>query len=181
MDSFLVAVFVMDGGVVSVVSLLMVLISVVGLEWGVLWGNVVSLVAVLFVMHGFLVVCNFVLALVMALKVMVLWSVGGESLVVSLMVVWGSILAVLVPLDRLVVDWHLVGGRVVLLNVMHWLVVSSVFIMAVLVVDGFLVTVLVMSVLLVVWLEVVELFLVDRHVVFVVAGDFGIPVLVMIV
>lgn len=182
-DSFLVVAFVVHGGVVSVivVSILVVLISVVGLEWGMLWGNCINLMAVLFVKNRFLMVGSDVLALVMALEVVVLWSVGGESLVVSLVVVWFSVLTVLVRLDRLVVDGDLVGGRVVLVNVMHWLVMSGVFVVAVLVVNGLLMDVLVVPILLVVWLEVVELFLVDGNVVFVVAWDLVLPVLVVVV
>ena len=58
-------------------------------------------------------------ALVVALEVMVLWGVRREGLVVGLAVIWSAVIAVLVPLDRLVVHWHLVGRDVVLLSVVH--------------------------------------------------------------
>ena len=84
-------------------------------------------------------------ALVVALEVMVRWSVRCESLVVGLVVVRGAIIAVLVPLDRLVVHGNLVGRDVVLLSVVHGLGVMTVviivncFVMRLIVVELFLV------------------------------------------
>ena len=89
-------------------------------------------------------------ALVVALEVMVRWGVRCESLVVGLVMVWGAVIAVLVPLDRLVVHGNLVGRDVVLLGVVHWLGVMTV-----------LVIISVNS--LVMRLIVVELFLVKGH------------------
>ena len=58
-------------------------------------------------------------ALVVALEVMVLWGVRCEGLVVGLAVIWSAVIAVLVPFDRLVVHWHLVGRDVILLSVVY--------------------------------------------------------------
>ena len=115
-------------------------------------------------------------ALVVALKVMVLWGVRREGLVVGLVVVWSAVIAVLVPLDRLVVHWHLVGRDVVLFGVMHG--------------HGMMIVPVVIVIFSVMRLIVVELFLVkgygvlnmvDGHVLSGVDGNEFLPMIFMLV
>ena len=145
---------------ILVVRSFVVLITVMGLVGSVLRGDVVGVVSVLFVVRCF-VMGNAVLTSVVALKMVVLWGVGGEGLVMGLVVGRGAVLAVLVPLNGLVMDGNLVGGVVVLLLVVNWLVLS------------------------VVRFEVVEFLLMDGHVVLRVGGVMGwhlvLPVLVVVI
>jgi len=159
---------------------------VVCLVWSVLRGNVVSLMMELSVVVSWLhihvsnlMVSRLVVTFVVVLEVRVLWSVRGESLVMSLsMMVRSAVFAVLMPFSRLVMNWHLVGGDVVLLFVMNWhrvvtilLITVTVFLVTVTVflvtVTVFLmtVTIFLMTVnVILVWLIEVELFLVKWHI-----------------
>ena len=109
-------------------------------------------------------VSGLVMAFVVAFEVVVLWCVRGESLVVRLVHVRRAVLNMLMPLDRSVMHGHFISGFVVLL-VVHGNVMRIFF------GDNF-----------VMWLKVMELLLVERHVMRVVGfGHMCFPVLSMLI
>lgn len=187
--------FVVDWLLVVVCMLRVVTFHLmVCLVWSVLRCDVVSLMMELGVVVswllpvGILMVSGLVETFVVTLEVRVLWSVRCESLVMSLsMMVRGAVFAVLMPFSRLVMNWHLVSGDVVLLLVVNWhrvvtvlLVSVTVFLMTVTV---FLMTVAVFLMTvngILVWLKEVELFFVKWHFL-AMSGYTSFPVLSVII